>query len=138
MAERIYVGSGKERTFDGGGSIVTISVDVDKLIDACKDYGYTPDSGKRYIKLKVNQRRETDQYGNTHSVEVDTWKPDGAGTGNVHRGAFTGSSRQGQTGQGSTQGGQAASGYQKRPADARTGTNRTDETPPDFPDDIPF
>jgi len=26
--------------------------------------------------LKVNRKRETDEYGKTHSVSINTWKPD--------------------------------------------------------------
>lgn len=31
---------------------------------------------KKYIKLNVVKKREADQYGKTHYVEVDTWKPE--------------------------------------------------------------
>lgn len=122
MADHIYVGSGKERTFDNGGSVITVSIDVDKLINACKDHGYNSDAGKRYIKLKVGRRREIDQYGNSHSVEVDTWKPDG----NRHE---------------STQTGASGAGYQKRPGNASaapSGSCDEDIKPPDYPDSIPF
>lgn len=121
MADKIYVGNGKERTFDNGGSVITITVDVDALINACKDYGFTTEAGKRKIRLKVAQRREIDQYGNSHLVEVDTWKPE--------------------QGRQSSQSSAPAGGYQKRPANATATPSRAsqpDQEPPDFPDQIPF
>jgi hypothetical protein len=78
MSERIYCGNGKEKRFQDGGSIVTITVDIDTLLREFPNYGFTTDAGKRKIRLKVGQRREVDQYGNSHLVEVDTWKPDKA------------------------------------------------------------
>lgn len=85
MPERIYCGNGKEKRFEGGGSIVTITVDLDTLILEFPNYGFTTDAGKRKIRLKVGQRREVDQYGNSHLVEVDTWKPD-RGQGEAQQG----------------------------------------------------
>lgn len=121
MPERIYVGNGKEKTFDKGGSIVTITIDVDDLINACKDYGFTTEAGKRKIKLKVGTRRDIDRYGNSHYCEVDTWKPDG---------------------QNHAKSSAPASGYQKRPANATATPQRANSgnsVPPDFPDEkIPF
>lgn len=75
MPDRIYCGNGKEKRFPDGGSIVTITVDLDTLIREFPNYGFTTDAGKRKIRLKVGQRREVDQYGNSHLVEVDTYKP---------------------------------------------------------------
>ena len=69
---RIFCGSGKKaEKFD----IVNISVclsDLPKefITEARNKKGEV----KKYIKLKVVGRREPDQYGKTHSVEVDTWK----------------------------------------------------------------
>ena len=45
------------------------------LRDNSKDYIYKYD-GKEYVKLKTVKKREVDQYGKTHYVEVDTWKPE--------------------------------------------------------------
>lgn len=123
MADRIYVGNGKEKTFPDGGTIVTITVDIDAIMTACRDYGFTTDAGKRKIKLKVGRRRDVDQYGNTHNVEVDTWKPE--------------------QGRQSTQSAHGGAVYQPRPKNASatpSRANREDSTPPDFHDnsDIPF
>ena len=121
MPEKIYVGSGKERTFDSGGSVVTVTIDVDDLINACKDHGFTTEGGKRKIRLKVGSRRDIDRFGNTHFVEVDTWKPDG---------------------QSRAQSGSGGNGYQNGRQNANTAPSRASggvsRGEPDFPDDIPF
>ena len=68
--DKIYCGSGIEK-FDG--DLVDIVIDIDKVNAQQTIFEY---SGKRYIKLKVVKKRETDQYGKTHSVQVDTWVPE--------------------------------------------------------------
>lgn len=65
--DRIFVGSGKEHKYG-----VNVSV---CLSDLPKEHIFEY-NGKKYIKLKVNKKREADDYGKTHYVEVDTWKPD--------------------------------------------------------------
>tara|TARA_R100001443_G_scaffold117222_2_gene140593 strand:- start:2096 stop:2338 length:243 start_codon:yes stop_codon:yes gene_type:complete len=69
MSEKIYVGSGVEK-FDG--DLVEISV---CLSDLPKEFMFEYNS-KKYIKLKVGKKREEDQYGKTHHVSVDTYKPE--------------------------------------------------------------
>lgn len=76
MSETIYCGSGKEHTFHDGGSIITVDLTLDGLKDLFQKYGYTDRSGKKHIKLKVQQRRQIGKYGETHSVSIDTFKPD--------------------------------------------------------------
>ena len=61
--EKIYVGSGIEK-FDG--NLIQQTICLSDLRDNAKDY----------IKLKTVKKREVDQYGKTHYVEVDTWKPE--------------------------------------------------------------
>tara|TARA_R110002073_G_scaffold312716_1_gene484286 strand:+ start:174 stop:446 length:273 start_codon:yes stop_codon:yes gene_type:complete len=70
--EKIYVGSGVEK-FDG--DLVQTSVCLTDITNNAKDFIFEYE-GKKYIKLKVVKKRETDQYGKTHYVEVDTWKPE--------------------------------------------------------------
>ena len=65
----IYVGSGVEK-FDG--DLIEISVCLSDL-PAEHRFEY---NGKWYAKLKVNRKRETDEYGKTHSVAINTWKPE--------------------------------------------------------------
>ena len=76
MAERFYCGSAKARDTQYGEQL-TVSVDLTECTRLFADYGYiTKDGKKHYITLKINRRREVGKYGETHTVEVDTWKPE--------------------------------------------------------------
>lgn len=66
--EKIYVGNG--RSFGEFGQI-GISLCLSNLP---KEHFTTDKNGKKYIKLNVSPRKEPDNYGNTHSVSVNTWK----------------------------------------------------------------
>jgi hypothetical protein len=71
--EKIYVGSGVSK-FDG--DIVEFSVDLSN--PGIKEHMFVID-GKSYIKLKVCAKKDgVDQYGKSHYVMIDTWKPDPA------------------------------------------------------------
>lgn len=70
--DKIWVGSGKE--FGNYGDI-NISVCLDDIPSAHRQ---TSKNGKVYLNLVVSKKREPDQWGKTHSVRVDTWKPDQA------------------------------------------------------------
>jgi hypothetical protein len=123
MADKWYVGSGKEKTFPNGGSITTVSLEIDEIEKIFQEYGFVSKTGKRYIRITVGRRREVGKYGETHTVEVDTWKPD-------------------QKAQ-SSSGGQGYQGYQKAAPKPSSGTAESyseqfSDDPPDFPDDIPF
>lgn len=65
--ERIYVGKG---TKAGQFDLTNISV----CIDNCEPHMFEY-NGKRYIKLTVGGLREPDQYGKTHSVWINDYKP---------------------------------------------------------------
>jgi hypothetical protein len=82
MAEHIYCGSGKERTVDAGGSVITVTLKIDEILAQYDAYGFTTNAGKRTIKVKVGKRKNVGQYGETHSVEIDTWKPDSSRASN--------------------------------------------------------
>jgi len=73
---KIYCGSGKEKTFNGGGSIIEVSLTLDGIAELFKQYGFTTKAGKKIIKLKIGKRREIGNYGETHTVEIDTFKPE--------------------------------------------------------------
>jgi hypothetical protein len=77
MGEKIFCGNGKEK-FDG--DMISVTLNVDELAKSFKDYGFTTDAGKRMIKVNVCKGRNVDQYGNTHYVTIDTWKPTPQGT----------------------------------------------------------
>lgn len=71
MAEqtpKIYVGSGKE--FGQYGN-VAISICMEQIQPHVYEY-----QGKHYVKLNISKKQFADQYGKTHSVSVDTWKPE--------------------------------------------------------------
>ena len=67
MADKKFVGSGREKKFDDGGSVINISIKKADL-DSCAL------SEKGYYALTVGQRKETDQYGNTHYVYENTYQ----------------------------------------------------------------
>ena len=70
MSEKIYCGSGKLGNYG-----LRISIDLNKITE---DH-VTEKNGSRYVNLDVNERRNgADKYGNTHSVSVNTWKPNKA------------------------------------------------------------
>ena len=68
MSDKIYVGNGVEK-FDG--DLVSISV---CLTDLPKEHMFDYQD-KKYIKLIVKKKKQADDYGKTHYVSVDTWKP---------------------------------------------------------------
>lgn len=70
--EKIYVGNGVEK-FDG--DLIQQSICLTDIKNKARDFIFEYD-GKQYIKLKTVKKREVDQYGKTHYVEVDTWKPE--------------------------------------------------------------
>jgi|TARA_R100001530_G_scaffold10639_1_gene10506 hypothetical protein len=69
MSEKIYVGSGTSK-FDGDQVACSLC-----LTDLPQEHMFEY-NGKKYIKLIVQKKREEDQYGKTHYVAVDTWKPE--------------------------------------------------------------
>ena len=69
VKDKIYVGSGKEK-FDGDQVSVSVC-----LSDLPKDWIFEYNN-KKYVKLIVQKKREVDQYGKTHYVAIDTFKPE--------------------------------------------------------------
>jgi hypothetical protein len=70
--EKIYVGSGKRvKDFD----MVNITINLTKLSQEGKEFFFEYD-GNKYAKLNVVGKKETDDYGKTHYVAVDTFKPE--------------------------------------------------------------
>lgn len=70
--EPIYVGRGKTSKYGVRMSLC--------LSDIPKEHITTSNNGKKYINLELNEKRQPDTYGNTHSIKVDTWKPGQAQT----------------------------------------------------------
>lgn len=75
MAEKIYVPkcSAKEKTFDDGGSLIKIGVQVDALVEFAQAHA----NERGYVNLVVQKRREPSAYGDTHTVYLDTYKREG-------------------------------------------------------------
>lgn len=72
--EKIYVGNGVEK-FDG--DLVEFSLNLTKLKSQAGKHIFPGTDGNKYIKLKVVKKRNgADEYGKTHYVEVDTFKPE--------------------------------------------------------------
>lgn len=69
-APKIYVGNGKSKF---NGDLISVSINLDKI----PDEHINEFNGKRFVRLNValNYEGKVDEYGNTHSVTIDTWKP---------------------------------------------------------------
>tara|TARA_R110002012_G_scaffold210912_1_gene381663 strand:- start:1009 stop:1275 length:267 start_codon:yes stop_codon:yes gene_type:complete len=70
--DRIYVGNGVEK-FDG--DMVEFSLNLTKLGKEATDHMFEY-NGEKFIKLKVAKMKEANEYGKTHYVEVNTFKPE--------------------------------------------------------------
>ena len=68
MNEKKYVGSGKKV---GNYDLVNFTIGEEKLKEHWFEY-----MGKRYVKLTLGKKRETDQYGKTHTVWIDEYVPE--------------------------------------------------------------
>lgn len=76
--KKIYLGRGQ---YKFGDTDFFYSINMTKLKDEAawlKENGYLKESkGSSYLNFKITPLREgKDNYGNTHKVEVDLWKPD--------------------------------------------------------------
>ena len=67
--EKIYVGNGVSK-FDGDQVACSVC-----LTDLPQEHMFEYND-KKYIKLLVQKKKTEDDYGKTHYVAVDTWKPD--------------------------------------------------------------
>jgi hypothetical protein len=63
--------SAKEHVFRDGGSSIKLGFHAATLIEFVK--AHTNEKG--YINLLVSKRREVSQYGETHSISLDTFVP---------------------------------------------------------------
>jgi len=70
--DRIYVGNGVEK-FDG--DMVEFSLNLSKLKNEATSHMFEY-NGDKFIKLKVAKMKSTNDYGKTHYVEVNTYKPE--------------------------------------------------------------
>lgn len=74
--QKIYVpkANAKKHIFQNGGSVIKIGFKSDALIDFVRQH--TNDRG--YINFVIAERREVGNYGETHTVTLDTYKPKAA------------------------------------------------------------
>ena len=70
MADKIFLKcSAKQKRFDNGGSVINLGVKVADLVAFAQ--AHTNERG--YLNLVISERREVGQYGDTHSVTLDTY-----------------------------------------------------------------
>ena len=70
--EKIYLGSGKQvKDYD----MVNFSLNLSKLKSDASDHIYEF-NGEKYINLTMTKRKEVSQYGKTHTVSVNDFKPE--------------------------------------------------------------
>ncbi|MGD8567358.1 MAG: hypothetical protein PVJ39_04685 [Gammaproteobacteria bacterium] len=74
MSDKIYVGSAKIVPTKYG-DITKVTINLGKLKSAAEAGNSFEYDGEEYIKLDVVSRREP-SHGKTHSVSVDTWRPE--------------------------------------------------------------
>lgn len=68
MAEqKTYVGNGKEKTFDNGGSLINFGLKLSDLQAHVNEKGY--------VNLVIGKKKEVDKYDNTHAIWVNDFKP---------------------------------------------------------------
>ncbi|MHC1623302.1 MAG: hypothetical protein ACXQTR_01775 [Candidatus Methanospirareceae archaeon] len=74
MSEKIYCGNGKAFRFQNGGEKIALSVCLD---DIPAEYKKVSKNGKTYVNLELFANRNGEnQYGKTHYITVNTWKPE--------------------------------------------------------------
>jgi len=72
MADKVYLKcSAKEKTFSNGGSIIKLGIKVADLIAFAQQHG----NERGYLNLCIGARREVGQYGDTHTVTLDSFTP---------------------------------------------------------------
>lgn len=67
MSEKKYVGNGKKA---GSYDIVNISIKESMTKDHWYEY-----NGERYLRLAVGALKQVNEYGKTHTVWIDDYKP---------------------------------------------------------------
>jgi len=78
--EKKYVrGNAKEISFDNGGDILNLSFNIYDFLSGVDNKGhkiseFADENG--WVKITAGRKREVDQYGNTHSLSLNEWKPD--------------------------------------------------------------
>lgn len=69
-SNKIYCGSAKPF-----GQYDTLKLDI-CLDDIPEEHIRTGKNGKRYVKVNLNKNKQIGKFGDTHNLQVDTWKPE--------------------------------------------------------------
>lgn len=73
MADKVYLKcSAKQKDFEWG-SVINVGIKVEDLAAFVKAHK----NERGYINLTISPRREIGQYGDTHSITLDTYQPSG-------------------------------------------------------------
>jgi hypothetical protein len=67
MSEAIYVGKGKQSKYGYKFSICISDLPKEHI----NEY-----NGKEYMNFELKEMRQPDKFGKTHTVTVDTWRPE--------------------------------------------------------------
>jgi hypothetical protein len=67
MSDKKYVGRGKQV---GNYDLVNFSIAESKVAESWYEY-----NGERYLKMTIGKLKQPDNYGKTHSVWIDEYKP---------------------------------------------------------------
>jgi hypothetical protein len=75
---KIYLGNGQEKSRRSGDKFIIASLCVDDIVNSPDEYKKEARNGKRYVKVLINPYRGgANEYGNTHSISLDTYKNEG-------------------------------------------------------------
>tara|TARA_B100000768_G_C11284083_1_gene380740 strand:- start:7857 stop:8087 length:231 start_codon:yes stop_codon:yes gene_type:complete len=69
--EKIYI-SNMKSIFEG--NIIKGSISIDSFNDAIEKYSFEM-NGKKYLPIEVKKKMNVDEYGNSHYMEINTFKP---------------------------------------------------------------
>ena len=75
--KKMYLANIQEKSRKTGEIFFTGSLCLDDVESVPKEHIFTGKNGKRYVKFIINPYKDgANQYGNTHNMAVDTFKPD--------------------------------------------------------------
>jgi hypothetical protein len=73
---KIYLGNLQEKSRISGDKFLTGSVCLDDIENVPNEHIQKGKNSKRYLKIIISPYKNgANEYGNTHSVAVDTYKP---------------------------------------------------------------
>ena len=72
---KIYCGSVKAKDTQYG-ELLDVTLDLDTVLQAVQQgHGFTTDQGRQKIRLTIGRRQQIGTYGETHTITVNTFKP---------------------------------------------------------------